>query len=55
MAAQSIKLAPRPPPVGQVTAGWEKNRDETEVKVNGQFTTADARTKLKSLYPSMDE
>jgi hypothetical protein len=37
------------------TAAWEKNRDETEVKVNWQFTTADARTKPKTLYPSMDE
>jgi len=37
------------------TAAWEKNRDGAEVKVNWQFTTADARTKLKSLYPSMDE
>jgi hypothetical protein len=37
------------------TAAWEKNRDGAQVKVNWQFTTADARTKLKSLYPSMDE
>jgi hypothetical protein len=37
------------------TRAWEKNRDQAEVKVNWQFTTADARTKLKSLYPSMEE
>jgi hypothetical protein len=37
------------------TAAWEKHRDGAQVKVNWQFTTADARTKLKSLYPSMDE
>jgi hypothetical protein len=37
------------------TAAWEGNRDAAEVKVNWQFTTADARIKLKSLYPSMDE
>ena len=37
------------------TATWEKNRDQAEVKVDWQFTTADARTKLKRLYPSMDE
>jgi hypothetical protein len=37
------------------TAAWEKNRDGAQVKVNWQFTTADARTKLKSLYPSIDE
>ncbi|HSV99821.1 MAG TPA: IS630 family transposase, partial [Sedimentisphaerales bacterium] len=36
------------------TAAWEKSRDGAEVKVNWQFTTADARTKLKRLYPSMD-
>lgn len=36
------------------TTAWEKNRDAAEVKVNWQFTTADARTKLKSLYPSLD-
>jgi len=36
------------------TAAWEKCRDAAQAKVNWQFTTADARTKLKSLYPSMD-
>jgi len=34
---------------------WEKSRDEAEVKVNWQFTTADARIKLKRLYPSTDD
>jgi hypothetical protein len=34
---------------------WEKNRDKTEAKVNWQFTTQDARIKLKKLYPSFDE
>lgn len=37
------------------TAAWEKRRDQAEAKVNWQFTTADARTKLKSLYPSSEE
>jgi hypothetical protein len=37
------------------TKAWEKNRDEAEAKVNWQFTTADARTKLGRLYPSMEE
>jgi len=37
------------------TKAWEKSRDQAEVKVNWQFTTADARTKLRRLYPSMDE
>jgi hypothetical protein len=34
---------------------WEKSRDNAEVKVNWQFTTADARIKLGRLYPSMEE
>jgi hypothetical protein len=34
---------------------WEKSRDEAEVKVNWQFTTADARTKLSWLHPSIEE
>ncbi len=34
---------------------WEKSRDEARVKVNWQFTTADARIKLKKLYPSLEE
>jgi hypothetical protein len=34
---------------------WEKRRDTAKVKVNWQFTTADARTKLKRLYPSLEE
>jgi hypothetical protein len=34
---------------------WEKSRDEAEAKVNWQFTTADARIKLRRLYPSIEE
>jgi len=34
---------------------WQKNRDQAAVKVNWQFTTENARTKLRRLYPSMDE
>jgi hypothetical protein len=37
------------------TEAWEKRRDTAKVKVNWQFTTADARTKLKKLYPSLEE
>jgi len=36
-------------------AAWEVARDAADSKVNWQFTTADARTKLKKLYPSLDE
>jgi len=37
------------------TSAWEKNRDEAQAKVNWQFTTANARTKLKRLYPALEE
>ncbi|MBN1507563.1 MAG: transposase [Sedimentisphaerales bacterium] len=37
------------------TAAWEKRRDGAQAKANWQFTTADARTKLKRLYPSIEE
>ena len=33
---------------------WERDRDAAATKVDWQFTTADARIKLKKLYPSMD-
>ena len=34
-------------------AAWEKERNNQEVTINWQFTTADARIKLKRLYPSI--
>ena len=34
-------------------AAWEGERNAAAVKVDWQFTTADARTKLKRLYPLM--
>jgi len=37
----------------EVTA-WEKDRNDREVTINWQFTTADARVKLRRLYPSFD-
>ncbi len=37
------------------TKAWEKNRDQAKAVVNWQFTTADARIKLKRLYPSLEE
>ncbi len=30
---------------------WQNDRNEKKVKVNWRFTTADARIKLKHLYP----
>ena len=34
-------------------AAWEKKRNEAVVRVDWQFTTADARIKLKKLYPTI--
>lgn len=36
----------------EVTA-WEKNRNQKQKTVNWQFTTKDARIKLKHLYPNL--
>jgi hypothetical protein len=33
-------------------AAWEKDRNKNHTKTNWQFTTDDARIKLKRLYPS---
>jgi len=33
---------------------WERVRDAAATKADWQFTTADARIKLRKLYPSMD-
>ena len=34
-------------------AGWEQERNERQVEVRWRFTTADARIKLRRLYPSV--
>jgi DDE superfamily endonuclease len=36
----------------QVAAAWEEERNERQVGVNWRFTTADARIRLRRLYPS---
>ena len=36
----------------QQVAAWVKQRNDKTAKVDWQFTTADARIKLKRLYPS---
>ena len=36
-------------------AAWEKARNESVVGVDWQFTTEDARVKLKRLYPVFEE
>ena len=35
-------------------AGWEHDRKHRTVKVNWRFRTADARTKLRRLYPAIE-
>jgi hypothetical protein len=35
-------------------AAWETDRNGAECKVHWQFTTADARTKLRRLYPVIE-
>ena len=39
----------------QYVALWQSNRNQAQVKVDWRFTTADARIKLKRLYPSIHE
>lgn len=39
--------------LAQEIQAWEKNRNTAVVKVDWQFTTADARIKLKKLYPTI--
>ena len=36
-------------------AAWQASRDRIRAQVNWQFTTDDARVKLKRLYPTFDE
>ena len=35
----------------EAIAAWEERRNKHEVKVNWRFTMADARIRLKRLYP----
>jgi hypothetical protein len=34
-------------------AAWEEDRNKNHAKADWQFTTADARIKLKRLYPAI--
>lgn len=36
-------------------AAWEEQRNGAQTKITWQFTTAQARVKLKSLYPSVED
>ncbi len=37
----------------QEVQAWERHRNNKDAKINWQFTTKDARVKLKRLYPSL--
>ena len=39
--------------LSEQVALWQQRRNQAQVKVNWRFTTADARIKLKKLYPSI--
>ena len=39
--------------LGLEAAAWQDRRNQEAIKVDWRFTTADARIKLKSLYPSI--
>jgi hypothetical protein len=47
------RVADRPAMQTHVSA-WEKRRNDAGVKADWQFTTADARIKLRKLYPTID-
>ena len=36
-------------------AAWAHRRNATIIRAEWQFTTADARIKLRKLYPTMDD
>ena len=43
------------PTLTREVAAWEKQRNEAQCKIDWQFTTQDARVKLKKLYPSIQD
>jgi hypothetical protein len=40
-------------PLEREAAAWERRRNKEQCTVDWRFTTADARIKLKRLYPSI--
>jgi len=43
------------PQMQQHVRSWAQRRNGAKVKANWQFTTADARVKLRKLYPTIDD
>ena len=55
LSNQSLdRRIPDKPSLVREVAGWEQNRNRRNAKAEWQFTTADARVKLKSLYPQFE-
>ena len=49
-------LAERMPSIQAVQEqvdAWQQQRNQAQATINWRFTTADARTKLKRLYPTI--
>jgi hypothetical protein len=46
---------PDTPTLHRLVALWQTSRNQQQVKADWQFTTADARVKLKRLYPSIHD
>jgi len=40
--------------LNEEVAAWQARRDQAHAKVNWQFTTENARVKLKRLYPTFE-
>jgi transposase len=52
---QSLKARiPDQPTLIKQVAAWQQKRNDASATVNWRFTTADARIKLKRLYPAID-
>jgi transposase len=52
---QSLKARiPDQPTLIKQVAAWQQKRNDASATVNWRFTTADARIKLKRLYPTID-
>lgn len=56
MARQALsRRIPDPETMEQVTRAWYEARNAAEATVDWQFTSEDARVKLKRLYPHIDD
>ena len=47
------RRVPDKPTLAEEVAAWESSRNKKQIKTDWQFTNADARVKLKRLYPAL--